>query len=66
MLRRASNRKQMFENYKSYTIISAFKRIADKSEIVTSKIMELTGSEKAISFNKMFEPRFKLLKAFVK
>ena len=35
MLRRAWNRKKMFENYRSYMLISNTKKIMDKPEILT-------------------------------
>lgn len=45
MLRRAWNRKKMFENFKSYTLISIVKKLMDKPDIITKGYMKFMASQ---------------------
>ena len=44
MLRRAWNRKKMFENFKSYTLISIVKKLMDKPDIIIKGYMKFMAS----------------------
>lgn len=68
ILRRAWNRKKMFENYKSYNIIANIKKIVDYPDLIQKKILEIHKDVffKRVAIMREITPRTMLLRALLK